>query len=140
MFPAPESFVLFGQKNLITRFLFDRHQYKRELQDVVLPIDNIKNIKSMSYDSLHNHIYYTDRSNAIRRVHMNGTGAEIVLMNHNAFVIEDLIVDPYARLLFWTTGVSINVTRLIGKPTSLGSIYHSNSDQPRLLAYHFKKK
>lgn len=137
---APESFLLFSQKNFITRFLFDTQQTKSDFQDVILPMQNMKNIKALAYDQLEHYIYFIDgRTSAIKRVFVNGTGMEFVHHNSNSI---DLVIDPYSRILFWTSSVtqSINATRIIGEPVSIGAIYQSNYDYPRLLAYHYRLK
>ena len=61
---------------------------------------------------------------------------------HQTIQPVDLVVDPYARLLFWTCNQSnsINVTRIIAKPISMGAVHHSHADQPRHLAYHYRTK
>lgn len=110
-------------------------------------MQNMKNIKALAYDQLEHYIYWIDgRMQAIKRVYVNGTGVKVVHSKHHSQAAsihpEDLVIDPYSRILFWTCSVtnSINATRIIGDPVSIGAVYHSNYDQPRLLAYHFRLK
>lgn len=139
---APETFLLFSHKNEITRFLFDSEQEKNDFQEVTLSISNSKHIKAMTYDQYDHSIYWIDGKNPqIKRVFLNGSGTEMIVQSVHSDLY-DIVIDPYSRILFWTSSKtnSINATRLIGHPTAIGSIYHSNVDNPRLLAFHYRHK
>lgn len=124
------------------RFLFDADRTKVDFQDTILPIQNLKNIKKLAYDSLDHYIYFIENQ-TIKRVPFSGQELEVVINSPNAQPI-DLVIDPYARILFWICNItnSINVTRIIGsiKPLSIGSVHHSTYDKPRFLAYHLSTK
>lgn len=129
------------------RFTFDPERIvKTEFQDVLLPVQNLKNIKTLNYDPLDHYVYIID-GKSIKRFEIGGknggdhSNLEMVLHGHNIQPI-DLVIDPYARILFWTCNItnSINVTRIIGKPISIDSVHRTVYDRPRLLAYHLRTK
>lgn len=124
------------------RFLFDADRTKVDYQDTILPIQNLKNIKKLTYDPLDHFIYFIE-GKAIKRVPFSGQELELVLHSPNIQPI-DMAIDPYARILFWICNItnSINVTRIIGstKPLSIGAVHHSTYDKPRFLAYHLSTK
>ena len=141
--------MLYSQKTTVTRFLFDpRSPNKYDIPEVTTTIPNMKNVKAISYDSYENFLYWVESNpnskySAIKRSLLNGTDGETILhSSHNNMMAMDLVVDPYSRLLFWTCNIthSINVTRIIGRPTNIGSVYSSSIDRPHLLAYHPDQK
>lgn len=124
------------------RFLFDPKTTSGDFQDIILPIQNLKNVKTLAFDQLDHFIYWID-GKSIKRTSVNGLGPiETLLYSHQSVQPVDLVIDPYARILFWTCNItnSINATRIIGKPIMVGSIHHNPQDRPRLLAYHLRTK
>lgn len=143
-FAAPEKFLLFSQKNLIMRFLFDPKTTSVDFQDIILPIQNLKNVKTLAFDQLDHFIYWID-GKSIKRTNVSGlTSIETIIHPHQSVQPVDMVIDPYARILFWTCNItnSINATRIIGKPIMVGSVHHNptSQDRPRLLAYHLRTK
>jgi hypothetical protein len=51
---GPRSFLLFGQKNSLSRLLPDTD----DCPDVVLPIHSVKNIKDIEFDPVSQYIYW----------------------------------------------------------------------------------
>lgn len=72
---APESFILFSQKNSISRIsanVFDA-------PDVVLPIQNLRSIKALAFDPVDRYVYWIDgRTRTIRRATENGAAVSRV--------------------------------------------------------------
>lgn len=66
----PKVFILFSQRNSISRFLVDSY----DSPDITLPIHGLKNIKALDYDPVERFVYWIDgRSKSIRKCHVNGT-------------------------------------------------------------------
>nr|XP_046910125.1 low-density lipoprotein receptor-related protein 5-like [Dermatophagoides farinae] len=137
----PEKFLLFSQKNLIMRFLFDpKTTTSGDFQDIILPIHNLKNVRTLAFDQFDHFVYWID-GKSIKRTNASGLyPIETLLYPHQSVQPIDLVIDPYARILFWTCNItnSINATRIIGKPIMVGTVHHNpaTQDRPRLLAYH----
>ncbi|RWS07569.1 low-density lipoprotein receptor-related protein 6-like protein [Dinothrombium tinctorium] len=137
----PKSFLLYSQKNSVTRVIFDNEV----MPNVVLPIQGMKNVKALSYDPLERSVYWIDGKNNIRKAQENGSRPVAVVQNSNensnGFAPYDFVLDPYSRLLYWSCVKSnvINVTRLDGFP--VGPLFNNpqNDDKPRSLALHPKK-
>lgn len=135
----------------MTRFLYDGEHQKSShfLESVTTSLGSGKqnSIRALAYDQLptgSGWIYYIDGKNtSIRRAHLNGTGAEVIL---EAEGLVDILIDSPSRLLFWTSTSSnaINASRLSGSSAAvaepLGAIFQSPTDRPRLLAYHGLKQ
>jgi low density lipoprotein receptor-related protein 5/6 len=51
---GPRSFLLYGQKNSLSRLLPDTD----DCPDVVLPIHSVKNIKAVEFDPVSQYIYW----------------------------------------------------------------------------------
>lgn len=139
-------FLIYSHKTtLITRFLFDSKSVDfSETENFFFP-SNATNIQAISYDQLENFLYYIDSSASIQRKRFNDTTAKIIIQKQKTEEFYDLVINPYSRILFWTcraTGrsSSINATRLIGEPTTIGTIYWNAADNPKLLAMHYRKK
>ena len=61
---APESFLLFSQKNSVRRMLSDI----KEAPDMILPITGLRNVKSIAYNPITRHIFWVDgRTKTIKR-------------------------------------------------------------------------
>lgn len=139
----------------MTRFLYDGEhqrsssgsQYLESVTTSLTGGSKPNSIRALAYDQLsagNGWIYWIDGKNtSIRRAHLNGTSAEVVL-EAEGFV--DLVIDSPSRLLFWTSTSSnaINASRLPSESPAvaepLGAIFHSSTDRPRLLAYHALKQ
>jgi low density lipoprotein receptor-related protein 5/6 len=143
----PDQFLLFSQKNKMSRLYMD-DQHPEEVPDLALPIYGARDIQSIGYDPTDRLIYWIDYGSkkkpkhyiSIRRAHDNGTLLDRIFHGSN-FRPYDLAVDPYARLLFWSCEQTnaINVTRIdIEDPEEsvVGSILGGNEDQPRSIAIH----
>lgn len=69
LLPDPKVFILFSQRNSISRFLVDTY----DSPDITLPIP-LKNIKALDYDPVDHFVYWVEgRSKSIRKSHVNGT-------------------------------------------------------------------
>lgn len=146
IFVGPDSFLLYSHKStMITRFLFDFKSVDfSETENFVIP-SNSTNIQAISYDPYEEQLYFIDSSLSIQRKRFNDTISKTIIQRQRAEEFYDLVIDPYSRILYWTSGVagrssSINATRLIGEPTTIGTIYWNSGDSPRLLAMHYRKK
>lgn len=124
----PQKFLLFGQKNKISRLLLD-DQHPDEVHDLVLPVRGARDIRSLDYDPENRLIYWIDHGSkkkselhpprvTIKRAFDNGTLHPEKRLHYSkelgTFRPFDLEVDWNTRLLFWTCELtnSINVTRL----------------------------
>ena len=143
----PDQFLLFSQKNKISRLLMDE-KHPDEVPDLALGIDGARDIQSIGYDPVDGLIYWIDYGSkrkarhtiSIRRAFENGTLVDRILHGSN-FKPYDLAVDPYSRILFWSCEQTnaINVTRIdMEDPEDaiIGSILAGNGDQPRSVALH----
>ena len=123
----PENFLLFGQKNKISRLLSDE-THQNEVPDLVLPVRGARDIRSLGYDPLNRLIYWIDNGSkkksehrprvSIKRAFDNGTLHPERRLHYSreirSLIPYDLAVDWYSRHLYWTCELtnSINVTRL----------------------------
>jgi low density lipoprotein receptor-related protein 5/6 len=123
----PEEFLLFGQKNKISRLLLDE-AHPDEVHDLVLPVRGARDIRSLDYDPQSRLIYWIDHGSkkksehpprvSIKRAFDNGTLHPEKRLHYSreirSLIPYDLKVDWNSRLLFWTCERtnSINVTRL----------------------------
>ena len=117
----PRDFLLFGQKNKISRLMHKSdHDY-----DLVLPVRGARDIRSMAFDSNRRLIYWIDHGSkrketsriSIKRAFENGTVLERRLFRGDLGVSMrpyDIAIDSYSRLMFWSDEVHnvINITRL----------------------------
>lgn len=139
-------FLLYSHKStLITRFLFDSKSVDfSETENFLFP-SNATNIQAISYDPLEALLYFIDSNASIQRKRFNDTTAKVIVQRQKTEEFYDLVINPYSRILFWTCKAagrssSINATRLIGEPTTIGTIYWNAGDSPKLLAMHYRKK
>lgn len=156
---GPSQFILFGQKNKISRLIDDPHQ----VPDLVLPVQGARDIRSIAYDSLERMIYWIDYGSkkhqriSINRAYDNGTlvkktrlltsgdseaesqdDSEVQVVNPH-----DIAIDSYHRLLFWNdeTTNMINVLRIKDDEEldNVGRLLTNDQDKPRAIALHAKK-
>lgn len=138
---GPDLYLLYSHKStLITRFLFDSKSVDFSETENFFFSSNA--IQAISYDPLEEFLYYIDSKASIQRKRLNDTTAKVIIQSEEFY---DIVVNPYSRVLFYTcraTGrsSSINATRLIGEPTTIGTIYWNAADYPKLLAMHYRKK
>nr|BAW33243.1 low density lipoprotein receptor-related protein 6 [Hemicentrotus pulcherrimus] len=130
----PEKFLLFSQRNSISRITFDF----KDSPDIILPIHGVRNIRRIAYDFDEKRVYWIDKSsNDIKRSYDNGIEQRTFIANPGGgapFEPTDMAIDPYSRLLFWTCAnqSTINVTRLNG--SAVGVVISDKLQKPRLLA------
>lgn len=148
---GPQSFLLFSQRNKISRLLIDP-KHPEEVPDIVLPIKRARSIQSIDYNPLDEMIYWIDQGKReqpsrqiIRRSRDTGETDRLGLFDKaDKFVPYDIVIDPYTQLLYWTCEHtnSINVTRLVGSDlTPLGPLFvGGGSSFPRLLAINPRKQ
>jgi hypothetical protein len=55
--PLSVDFLLFSQKNVISRLVIDNDDLDPDIPEVVLPIPQLRNIKGLAYDPVDNYIY-----------------------------------------------------------------------------------
>ena len=66
------------------RFLFDPKTTSGDFQDIILPIQNLKNVKTLAFDQLDHFIYWID-GKSIKRTSVNGLGPiETLLYSHQS--------------------------------------------------------
>ncbi|KAL3841911.1 hypothetical protein ACJMK2_020000 [Sinanodonta woodiana] len=133
---APRSFLLFSQKNVISRLVLEPDENS---PDVVLPIPGLRNIKSIDYDPKEGYVYWIGGKNgkpkSIRRAHDNGSESTAVLAGDNIQPY-DLAMDPYSRSLFWTCsqlnqiGI-IRIKTIMTQPAKSWVIIKGESERPR---------
>jgi low density lipoprotein receptor-related protein 5/6 len=143
---GPASFLLFSQKNKISRLLLDPGQ-PDEVPDMVLPIKRARSIQAVAYDPLEEMIYWVDHGRGeqparqvIRRARDTGGIDRVQLFDRaDRFLPYDLVINPYSQTLYWTCANTntINATRLGAVLVPLGPVLVGGpADQPRLLAIH----
>ena len=143
---GPASFLLFSQKNKISRLLLDPSM-PDEVPDMVLPIKRARSIQAVSYDSVDGMIYWVDHGRGeqparqvIRRSRDTGMVDRVQLFDRqDRFLPYDLVVDPWTQTLYWTCANTntINATRLGDELRPLGPVLVGGDEiQPRLLALH----
>ena len=75
----PESFILFSQKTEISRLIVDEDN-SDTAPDVVLPIQNLRNLKAIDYDEKNGHVYWiSGKSKSIKRSKIDGSGVRTTL-------------------------------------------------------------
>ena len=142
---GPASFLLFSQKNKISRLLIDATS-PGEVPDIVLPIKKARSIQALDYNPWDKMIYWVDHGKGeqparqvIKRAQDTGETDKLgVFEKVDKFLPFDIAIDPYTQLLYWTceTTNTINVTRInSGDMKSLGPLMvGGGEDLPRLLA------
>ena len=144
----PTEFLLFGQKNKMSRLLTNAQD---DVPDLVLPIQGARDIRSLSYDSLTKTIYWIDYgSNRSQKISINfaydnGTTVKrnrILAVEENEGQPYAIVIDDFHRLLFWNdekTNV-INILNLDDEHyNNIGQLLTSDQDTPRALAIHTPK-
>ena len=144
---SPSSFLLYSQKNKISRLLLE-DEAEGEVPDMVLPIKRARSIQAVSYDPLEGMIYWVDHGRGseqparqvIRRARDTGGADRLQLFDRaDHFLPYDLVINPYTQTLYWTCANTntINATRLGPKLRPLGPVLvGGEGTQPRLLALH----
>ena len=150
---GPQSFLLFSQKNKISRLLLDP-KLPDEVPDIVLPIKRARSIQAVDYDPTERMIYWVDHGRGeerpgrqiIRRARDTGDSDRLGLFEKtDRFLPFDLVINPFTRTLYWTCANTntVNVTRLGGGDdlASIGPLMvGGEEDRPRLLALHAEKE
>lgn len=86
-FLAPKTFLLFSQKNTISRLVINNDDFDPDTPEVVLPIPQLKNIKALSYDPIQHFLYWVEGKNmVIKKAADNGT------MVCRFFIGEEMII------------------------------------------------
>ncbi|OWF50740.1 low-density lipoprotein receptor-related protein 6-like [Mizuhopecten yessoensis] len=141
---APESFLLFSQKNVISRLVISDSDLDPDSPDVVLPIPGLKNVRGLAYDPTDRYIYWIEgRQWSIKKAKDNGTQAIVVVSNQQAMYRPfDIAIDPYSQSIFWTCSINnkINVTRFDG--SSIGVVIASDEKhniKPRYIVLNPQK-
>ena len=71
---APKSFLLFSQKNVVSRLVIDTSDINEDSPDVVLTIPGYKNSKGLAYDPVEHNIYWIEGKHwTIKMAQDNGT-------------------------------------------------------------------
>lgn len=70
---APSTFLLFSQKNAISRMIPD----DQHSPDLILPLHGLRNVKAIDYDPLDKFIYWVDGRQNIKRARDDGTQASV---------------------------------------------------------------
>ncbi|XP_035692507.1 low-density lipoprotein receptor-related protein 6-like [Branchiostoma floridae] len=126
----PQSFLLFSQKKQISRIVIDEQQSPY----IVLPFHQLRNVKTIDYDRVGEHIYWIDgRIKQIKRAAINGSDVIRVVSNRE-FNPFDFAIDEYSRHIYWTCSQTntINVTRIGDPITPLGAVI--SRGRPRTIA------
>jgi len=152
----PHSFILFSQRNKISRLVMDP-VYPDQVPDLVLPIKRAKSIQAMGYNQMDKNIYWIDQGKrgeqpsrqSIRRSLDTGETDRLdsfdkMSSGSGGLFPYDIVIDPYTQLLYWSCVQtnSINVTRLIGNDSiPLGPLYIGGGrNLPRHLAVNPKQQ
>ncbi|XP_076640079.1 low-density lipoprotein receptor-related protein 6 isoform X1 [Colletes latitarsis] len=134
---APKIFMMYSLRNAIFRFLPDTS----DCSDVVLRIQGLKNVRSIEFDPVTQHIYWIDgRTSSIRKTLENKTHSSVMVSGSFGHPV-DLALDPLGRLLFWSCAINdaINVTKL-DNGSALGIVVKGDGEKPRNIAIHSEKR
>uniref|UniRef100_A0A3Q2QM79 Low density lipoprotein receptor-related protein 6 n=1 Tax=Fundulus heteroclitus TaxID=8078 RepID=A0A3Q2QM79_FUNHE len=94
---APTSFLLFSQKAAINRMVIDEQQSP----DIVLPIQNLKNVRAIDYDPLDKQLYWIDsKQSVIRRAQEDGNQANRVVMA-DSNILQPVGLTVFGDHLYW---------------------------------------
>ncbi|XP_011154181.1 low-density lipoprotein receptor-related protein 6 isoform X2 [Harpegnathos saltator] len=136
----PKRYMIYSLRNTIARYLPDLPD---DCADVVLRLQNLKNVRAIEYDPVTQHVYWVDGRNfLIRRTLENKTQhSSSVLVSAGSGHPFDLALDPLSRLLFWSCIVNdvINVTRL-DNGSMLGIVVKGDGEKPRNIAIHSQQR
>jgi low density lipoprotein receptor-related protein 5/6 len=133
---APRNFLLFSQRNAISRLSPDSKDYPR----VQFPIPNLRNVRALEFDPARQMVYWVDgKSQSIKRASSNGTVGSVLVAGSADVHPFDLAIEPFSGLMFWTCSMnnSINVTRLNG--SSVGIVVRVENEKPRHIAIHARR-
>lgn len=128
----PQSFILFSQKTEISRLIVD-DESSESAPDVVLPIQNLRNLKAIGYDQMKDHLYWIS-GKSIKRSKLDGSNVENVV-NIPGTKPYDFAIDPYSRVLFYSCSQKnvINFTHI--DSDTQGTVIQGNW-KPRYLALY----
>ncbi|KAK0099194.1 hypothetical protein PV326_000031 [Microctonus aethiopoides] len=135
---APRNFMIYSLRNVMGRFLPDAN----DCPDVALRVQGLKNVRSIEFDPITQHIYWIDgRTMSIKKALENRTHASVVISGGTGSHPFDLALDPLGRLLFWSCAENdaINVTRL-DNGSALGVVVKGDGEKPRNIAVHPEKR
>lgn len=135
---APRNFMVYSMRNVMGRFQPDGD----DCPDIVLRVQGLKNVRSIEFDPITQHIYWIDgRTMSIRKALENETHASIVISGGTGSHPFDLALDSLGRLLFWSCAENdaINVTRL-DNGSALGVVVKGEGEKPRNIAVHPEKR
>ncbi|XP_047359021.1 low-density lipoprotein receptor-related protein 6 [Vespa velutina] len=134
---APRHFMIYSLRNIMGRFLPD----STDCPDIVMRVQGLKNVRSIEFDPITQHVYWIDGRNlSIRKTLDNRTHASVVISGGSGHPF-DLALDPLGRLLFWScaTNDAINVTKL-DNGSALGVVVKGEGEKPRNIAVHPEKR
>ncbi|XP_066593822.1 low-density lipoprotein receptor-related protein 6 isoform X2 [Prorops nasuta] len=134
---APSHFMIYSLRNAMGRILPDID----DCPDTVLRIQGLKNVRSIEFDPITQHIYWIDGRNlSIKKALENKTHADVVIPAGHGHPF-DLALDPLGRLLFWSCSTNnvINVTRL-DNMSILGVVVKEDGEKPRNIAIHSERR
>lgn len=106
--PAPSTFLLFSQKNAISRMIPD----DQHSPDLILPLHGLRNVKAIDYDPLDKLIYWVDGRQNIKRARDDGTQARVSVGGRGR-VREDLTLG-IAGLRPLLSAVGVPATHSVG--------------------------
>lgn len=139
---APKQYLLLSTRNTTIRLVIDVDN-AGDYPEVVLPINGMKNIKAIDYDPVGEFFYWIEGKQKIKRAHDNGTMISTVVNDaDNSFQPFDIAIDPYGRMLYWTSAASnvINVTRLDAFNSPIGVIMSAATNfKPRSIVLYPEK-
>ena len=125
--------MLYSTIKSIHRFIFDSDDFA----EVSLPVREISEVHSISYDINTEFVYWIDRTtNSIRRAYENGSRDSVVISGDNIAPF-DLDIDPYGQQLYWTDEGrnEINVFSL-KKMKDLGVVHSMKNEKPRFIVLY----
>ena len=98
----PHTFLLYSQKNKISRLLMEEAGSQEQVPDIVLPIRKARSIQSVSYDEVAGMVYWVDNGRAdqpARQVIRRSTdsGNTEMFDRLDKFQPFDLVIDPITR-------------------------------------------
>jgi len=128
--------MLYSTIKSIHRFIFDSVDFL----EVSLPVREIREVHSISFDINTEFIYWIDRNtNTIRRAYENGS-RDMIVISGLKMAPFDLAIDPYGQQLYWTDAGrnDINVFSL-KKMKDLGVVHLAKDEKPRFIVLYPEK-
>ncbi|KAL3266298.1 hypothetical protein HHI36_010478 [Cryptolaemus montrouzieri] len=126
---APDKFVFFARKrNLRMKHLDEDAVHQR---DIVLPVDGLKSVSGIAWDSISNRIFWTDVSKkTINRAFWNGSNQEVIV-DTNLESPVGIAYDWLTKKIYWVDAElnRIEVADVDGNNRSL--LIWDNLDTPR---------